>query len=89
MELLSFAFFFFPFGNILGPLILWLVKKDSEPAVDAAGKQVLNFNISWTIWSFVTCGVGFFVWLVLAVIASIKAANNEPYEHPLTLKIIN
>jgi uncharacterized Tic20 family protein len=86
LELLSFAFFVFPVaGNIFGPLILWLVKKDTDPVANEEGKRVLNFNLSWTLWSFVTCGFGFLVWFVIAIIATIKAANNEPFKHPLTI----
>ncbi|MEO5716717.1 MAG: DUF4870 domain-containing protein [Luteolibacter sp.] len=81
-ELLSFAGFIFPVGQILGPLVLWIVKKDSDAIADAAGKQVINFNISWVLWSIVSCGLGIFVWLVIAIIATIKAANNEPFKHP-------
>ena len=36
----------FPFGNVLGPLIVWQVKKDLDPFVDAQGKEALNFQIS-------------------------------------------
>jgi uncharacterized protein len=89
LELLSLIGLVFPpFGNILGPLVLWLVKKDTEPEVDAEGKRVLNFNISWTIWSIVTCGFGFFVWIVIALVAILKAANKEPFKHPLTLELL-
>lgn len=88
MELLSFAAFIFPFGNILGPLILWLVNKDKVADVDHEGKRVLNFNISWTIWGLITCGLGFLVWLVIAIIATIKAANRETFQHPLTIRFL-
>jgi uncharacterized Tic20 family protein len=86
LELLSFAAFIFPTGgNILGPLILWLVKKDTVPAVNEEGKKVINFNISWTLWSILSCGFGFFAWIVIAIIATLKAANNEPFKHPWTI----
>ena len=39
-----------PFGNILGPLIIWLLKKDQFPLVDEHGKQSLNFQISMIIY---------------------------------------
>ncbi len=39
-----------PFGNILGPLIIWLVKKDEIPLVDENGKEALNFQISLLIY---------------------------------------
>ena len=45
-------------GHILGPLIIWLVKKPESPAIDAAGRNVLNFQISWTIWIFLSFIVG-------------------------------
>ncbi len=84
-ELLQFTAFVFPLGQIAGPLVLWLIKKDSDPAADAAGKQVLNFNLSWVLWTIATCGFGILAWLVIAIIATIKAANNEPFKHPWTI----
>jgi uncharacterized Tic20 family protein len=39
-----------PFGNILGPLIVWLIKKNDYPFVDDQGKEALNFHISLTIY---------------------------------------
>lgn len=38
-----------PFGNVLGPLIVWLIKKDEMPFVDDQGKEALNFQITVTI----------------------------------------
>lgn len=41
-----------PLGNLLGPLILWLIKKDEDPFVDACGKESLNFQLSVMIYGF-------------------------------------
>lgn len=87
-ELLGLLFFVIPLGHILGPLVLWLIMKDKDPEVDAEGKKVLNFNISWTLWMIVTCGLGSLVWLVILIVAIIKAANREPFKHPLTLELL-
>jgi uncharacterized Tic20 family protein len=38
------------FGYIAGPLIVWLIKKDTMPFVATEAKEALNFNISWCIW---------------------------------------
>jgi uncharacterized Tic20 family protein len=63
-----------PFGNIIGPLIVWLVKRDASPGVDAHGKESLNFHISWTIYGLVLAAIaailmivviGIFLWPVL------------------------
>jgi uncharacterized Tic20 family protein len=65
-----------PFGNILGPLIIWLIKKDDSPGVDAHGRESLNFHISWTIYAIVIGAVaailtlvviGIFIWPLLII----------------------
>ncbi len=88
LELLALTGFVFPFGQILGPMVLWLIKKDTDPEVDAEGKRVMNFNISWTIWGLLSCGIMFFVWMIVLLISIIKAANREPFNHPLTISFL-
>ena len=39
-----------PFGNILGPLIVWLARRNGSPSVDEHGKEALNFQISLTLY---------------------------------------
>lgn len=66
-----------PFGNIIGPLVIWLVKKDEMPIVNEYGKESLNFQISMTIYmiaagilagilSFIVIGV--FLFPLIAII---------------------
>lgn len=43
------AGFVIPFGNIIGPLIVWQMKKNELPSVDAHGKQALNFQLTVAI----------------------------------------
>lgn len=38
-----------PMGNILGPLVMWLIKKEEDPFVDQCGKESLNFQITATL----------------------------------------
>lgn len=54
--------------SLLGPLVVWLIKKDEMPFVDDQGKEALNFQILMTlilvglgVGSIATCGVGLFV----------------------------
>jgi hypothetical protein len=47
----------FPFGNVLGPLILWLTKRDEIPQVDVDGKEALNFQITMS-------GISIGIWFV-------------------------
>lgn len=39
-----------PLGNILGPLVVWLMKKDSLAGVDRHGRDALNLHLSYTIY---------------------------------------
>ena len=92
--------FVFPLGNVIGPLIVWLVKKEESPFVDDQGKESLNFQISFTIYCLVASililvaigvillialGIAF---LILVIIASIKANEGEEFRYPLTLRLI-
>ncbi|WP_255541974.1 DUF4870 domain-containing protein [Lysobacter changpingensis] len=65
-------------GTFLGPLIIWLVKKDTMPFVDDQAKEALNFNITvaivfFALWVlvFVTLGIGLLIaipaWFVIGI----------------------
>ncbi|MDA7978264.1 MAG: DUF4870 domain-containing protein [Pirellulales bacterium] len=90
-----------PFGQIVGPLIVWLLKKDEMPFVDYHGKESLNFNITVSIALIVCIPLTFcfFIGLILiipiaiaalvfTIIAAIKANSGEYYRYPMTLRLI-
>ena len=64
-HLSSFASFIIPLGNILGPLVVWLLRKDQLPQVDMHGKAALNFNISITIYGVIGIAISLALMLVL------------------------
>ena len=64
-HLSAFAAFFVPLGNIIGPLVVWLLRKDYLPAVDKHGKAALNFNISITIYAAIGIAVSLALMIVL------------------------
>ena len=63
-HLSALAGFVFPFGNILGPLLVWQIKKNEFPSVNVHGKAALNFQITLTIVVF----VGMFAAAILSFI---------------------
>jgi len=81
-------------GNILGPLIVWMLKKDEFPFVDDQGKESINFQLSITIYLLVTgilivtVPVILVFWLVEVIIASVKANDGVAYRYPLTIRFI-
>ena len=98
-HLSAFAGFLIPFGNIIGPLVVWQVKKDL-PFVDEQGKEALNFQITVSI-AVVVCLflmfilIGFLLLPLVAItsfvftlIAGLKANNGENYRYPIALRFI-
>ena len=58
-HLSAFASFIFPFGAILGPLVMWSVNKNRSEFVDENGVQAVNFNISYVLYVFVLGALAF------------------------------
>ena len=55
--------------NIVGPLVVWLWKKDQHPFIDDQGKESLNFQISLSIYGFLLV-IGLGILTVIFVIAA-------------------
>ena len=49
----AFMGFIFPFGHIIAPLIAWQTLKDRSSFLDKQGKEAVNFNMSYTLYSFI------------------------------------
>lgn len=89
-----------PFGNLIVPIIIWSMKKEEMPMVDRHGKEVINFQISMTIWIIVSAfliflliGIPLLIILailqvVFVIIGAIKADNGELYKYPMTIQFI-
>ncbi len=96
MHLLGFAWFLVPFfGNILAPLILWLMKRADSSNLDQVGKDVLNFQISYTIYMMVGAVlcilpgvVAWVMWIVFMITAAVKTSNGEEYKYPFTIRLL-
>lgn len=94
------AFIGIPFGNIIGPLIIWLIKKEEFSFVDEQGKESLNFQISMTIYSIISAilclvFIGFLLLIVviiadivLVIMATVKTSRGEGYTYPFTIRLI-
>lgn len=85
---------------VIAPLIVWLIKKDASPIVDAHGKEAVNFNISFLIYTIVSgllvlvliglvlLPIVAITWFVLVIVATLKVSNGEPYRYPATIRFI-
>jgi uncharacterized Tic20 family protein len=87
-------------GFLLGPLILWLIKREDHPFIDEQGKEAVNFQITMCIAFFVAALMIFVVIgivllpilalldVILTIVATIKAANGEHYRYPFAIRFI-
>ena len=97
----AFAGHFIPFGHIIGPLIVWILKKDQFPLVDDQGKESLNCQISYTLYfigagllcfvliGFVILPVAYLADIILVIIAGMKANEGVRYRYPAIIRFIN
>jgi uncharacterized Tic20 family protein len=95
------GYFAVPFGNVIAPLIVYLMKKDESQFVADQARESLNFQISLLIYTLISgvlvlILIGFLllaaIWvagIVLTIVASVKAANGEAYRYPLTIRLIS
>ena len=88
------------FTSFVGPLILWLIKKDEDRFVDDQGKEALNFQIT-VILAMVASAIltvviiGFFLWfatiicnLIFCILACVAASKGENYRYPVSLRLV-
>lgn len=91
----------FPLGFIVGPLVIWLIKRKEFPSVDINGKEALNFQLSCLIYMAISALlmlviVGFFLLaavvifdVVMIIVASVQVSDGKSFRYPLTIRLIN
>jgi uncharacterized Tic20 family protein len=93
--------FFVPWaGHIVGPLIIWLAKRDDSPELDAHGKESVNFQISMLIYNVIAAilcivliGIPILILLhfaniIFVIIAAIQASDGKLFRYPLAIRLI-
>jgi uncharacterized Tic20 family protein len=87
-------------GHVVGPLVVWLAKRQDSPEIDAHGKESLNFQISMLIYAlisgvlclvlvgFLLLGILHVLNIIFVIIASIQASEGKLYRYPLAIRLI-
>ncbi len=97
MHLSQFASWLIPLVGIVVPILMWTTNKDNNAEVDRHGKNILNFTISYAIYSIalfiIIIGIPFVfvlfaIYAIAVIIASVKASNGEYWQYPLTIQFI-
>ena len=100
LGLLSHLLAIVPGVGILGPLVIYLIKKGQSSFVEENAKESLNFQITM-ILAFIISMILMVVWIgyillavlgivevVLVIIATIRASENKIYRYPFNLRLI-
>jgi len=89
-----------PFGHIIGPLVVWLIKGQSSAFVEDQARESLNFQITISLlevvaWVLTLIFVGwailailFLANLVLVVLGAVRASSGEAFRYPFNLRLI-
>ena len=94
--------FFIGFGSLILPLILWITQKEKIYAMDAHGKQILNFQLSLIVYAIICVplilllGLGLLGFIALGIVSiifpiinAIRANKGEATKYPLSLNFIS
>ena len=100
LAILSHILAIVPGIGILGPLVIYLVKKDESSFVRENAKESLNFQLTIIILYIISgvlvlifIGI-FLLWLIgiintiLVIVATIRAAEDQVYRYPFSLRLI-
>ena len=87
-------------GFLVGPLVVWLLKREDHPFIDQQGKEAVNFQITMFIILFISAILALIligivllvivglVMTIFPIVAAIKASNGEDYKYPISIRVI-
>lgn len=100
LHLSQFAGYLVPLAGFVAPIVIWQIKRDQLPALDAHGRNATNWLISYVIYMaisiplcFVLIGIPlvavlFVAGLVFPIIAGVKGSNGEVWSYPGAIPFI-
>ncbi len=90
-----------PLGLVLGPLLVWMLKRNDSPFLDEQGKKAVNFQLTILIAAFVLAllsaiikpliAIAFVLGiagLVFAILAGVNVSRGKAYRYPFSLNLI-
>ena len=87
-------------GHIVGPLVVWLLKREEDPFIDDQGKEALNFQITMAIAlvlssllilvliGIVLAPLVLLFNLIMTIVGAVKSSGGERYRYPLCIRFV-
>lgn len=87
-------------GFLVGPLVVWLLKRGDDPLIDEQGKEAVNFQLTMflcmlgsLVLAFLLIGIPFLIffglWMVInPIVAAVKTSNGERYRYPVAIRFV-
>jgi uncharacterized Tic20 family protein len=100
LHLSQFAGYVVPFAGWIAPILIWQLKKEEIPELDAHGRNVVNWILSELIYAtvsviliFVLIGIPmlivlFLLGVIFPIIGGVKAADDIVWKYPLSLPFL-
>ena len=88
-------------GFLIGPLVVWLIKRDDDPLIEEQGKEAVNFQLTMflaiflsALLTFVLIGIPFLItfglmMVIFPIIAAVKTSNGERYRYPISIRFLS
>ncbi len=94
------GYLFLPFGNVIIPLIIWLMKKDESAFIDHQGREIINFQLSMLFYfaisavlivvliGFVLIGILYVYAILVTIVAAVRVSDGVRFRYPATIRLI-
>ncbi len=88
-------------GFLIGPLVVWLIKREDDPLIEEQGKEAVNFQLTMFLVMFVSLLLAFvligipllimfgLMMVIFPIIAGVKTSNGEHYRYPISIRFLS
>jgi uncharacterized Tic20 family protein len=101
MHIAQLAGYLIPFFGFIAPFVLWILHRDKSSKIDQAGKDIINFILTWLIYlagagilCIILIGIPVVIALVImqfvfTILAAVKTSKGEYWKYPLTFSFLS
>ena len=88
-------------GFLIGPLVVWLIKREDDPLIEEQGKEAVNFQLTMFLALFLSAllaivliGIPLLIafgllMIINPIIAAVKTSNGDRYRYPVSIRFLS